>query len=89
VRTLRERLDGLLFERTAIANQPEALIRQELALLRDAQARDQPGSVPEGAPISPARLMRAWRPEVETEDRSPHGIHHFRGLSGAPTVTFD
>ncbi|MFO1192745.1 MAG: PDDEXK nuclease domain-containing protein [Rhodoferax sp.] len=33
VRILRERMDSLLFERTAIAKQPEALIRQELAPL--------------------------------------------------------
>ncbi|MEK8052702.1 PDDEXK nuclease domain-containing protein [Ideonella sp. DXS22W] len=33
VRTLRERIDGLLFERTAIARQPEAAVRQELAQL--------------------------------------------------------
>ena len=35
VRTLRERIDVLLFERTAIARQPAAAIRQELALLRE------------------------------------------------------
>lgn len=33
VRTLRERMDSMLFERTALAKQPEALIRQELAQL--------------------------------------------------------
>ncbi|WP_085317359.1 PDDEXK nuclease domain-containing protein [Derxia lacustris] len=33
VRTLRERMDSLLFERTAIAKQPEEVIRQELAQL--------------------------------------------------------
>ena len=37
VRTQRERIDGLLFERTAIARQPEAAIRQELALLREGE----------------------------------------------------
>jgi predicted nuclease of restriction endonuclease-like (RecB) superfamily len=31
VRALRERIDGMLFERTAIAKQPEHVIRQELA----------------------------------------------------------
>lgn len=36
VRTLRERMDGMLFERTAIAKQPEQLIRQELSKLGDA-----------------------------------------------------
>lgn len=35
VRTLRERMDGILFERTAIAKQPDALIRQELAQLAE------------------------------------------------------
>ncbi|MDY0162789.1 PDDEXK nuclease domain-containing protein [Desulfobotulus sp.] len=34
VRTLRERMDGMLFERTAISRQPEALIQQELAQLQ-------------------------------------------------------
>jgi predicted nuclease of restriction endonuclease-like (RecB) superfamily len=31
VRTLRERMNSMLFERTAIAKQPEAVVRQELA----------------------------------------------------------
>jgi predicted nuclease of restriction endonuclease-like (RecB) superfamily len=35
VRTLRERIDSMLYERTALSKQPEALIRQELALLRN------------------------------------------------------
>ena len=34
VRTLRERMDGMLFERTAIAKQPEQVIRQDLAQLQ-------------------------------------------------------
>jgi predicted nuclease of restriction endonuclease-like (RecB) superfamily len=34
VRTLRERIDSMLYERTALSKQPEALIRKELALLR-------------------------------------------------------
>jgi predicted nuclease of restriction endonuclease-like (RecB) superfamily len=34
VRTLRERIDSMLYERTALSKQPEALIRQELNLLR-------------------------------------------------------
>jgi len=50
VRTLRERIDGLLFERTAIARQPEAAIRQELALLRDDQSQ--------GAGASPALFLK-------------------------------
>ena len=33
VRTLRERIDSMLYERTALSKQPEALIRQELAVL--------------------------------------------------------
>jgi DUF1016 N-terminal domain len=37
VRTLRERIDSMLYERTALSRQPEALISQELASLRDAQ----------------------------------------------------
>ncbi len=37
VRTLRERMDGMLFERSAIAKQPEQVIRQELAQLDQPQ----------------------------------------------------
>ncbi|NJM49386.1 MAG: DUF1016 domain-containing protein, partial [Alkalinema sp. RU_4_3] len=33
VRTLRDRMNGMLFERTAIAKQPEEVVRQELAQL--------------------------------------------------------
>jgi len=35
VRELRQKIDGMLFERTALSKKPEALIRQELAALRD------------------------------------------------------
>jgi predicted nuclease of restriction endonuclease-like (RecB) superfamily len=35
VRQLRERIDSMLYERTAISKKPDALIRQELAALRD------------------------------------------------------
>jgi predicted nuclease of restriction endonuclease-like (RecB) superfamily len=34
VRTLRERIDSMLYERTALSKQPDALIRQDLAVLR-------------------------------------------------------
>jgi predicted nuclease of restriction endonuclease-like (RecB) superfamily len=34
VRTLRERIDSMLFERTALSKQPDELVKQELALLR-------------------------------------------------------
>jgi predicted nuclease of restriction endonuclease-like (RecB) superfamily len=34
VRTLRERIDSMLYERTALSKQPDALIRQGLAILR-------------------------------------------------------
>ena len=37
VRTLRERMDGMLFERSAIAKRPEKVIRQELAKLEQPQ----------------------------------------------------
>ena len=37
VRTLRERIDGMLYERTAIAKQPEQVIRQELSKLDNNQ----------------------------------------------------
>lgn len=35
VKQLRKEIDGMLFERTAIATKPEELIKQELANLRD------------------------------------------------------
>lgn len=35
VRELRERIDGMLFERTALSKKPEALIRKELSALRE------------------------------------------------------
>ncbi|HUG90583.1 MAG TPA: PDDEXK nuclease domain-containing protein, partial [Planctomycetaceae bacterium] len=35
VRTLRQKIDGMLFERTALSKKPEKLVRQELARLRD------------------------------------------------------
>jgi len=38
VRILRERINGMLFERSAIAKQPEQVIRQELAKLEQADA---------------------------------------------------
>jgi predicted nuclease of restriction endonuclease-like (RecB) superfamily len=34
VRTLRTRIDSMFYERTALSKQPDALIRQELAILR-------------------------------------------------------
>jgi predicted nuclease of restriction endonuclease-like (RecB) superfamily len=37
VRTLRGRIDSILFERTALSRQPEDLIAQELATMQDAQ----------------------------------------------------
>ncbi|MBR5983697.1 MAG: DUF1016 family protein [Bacteroidales bacterium] len=35
VRTLQEKIDGMLYERTAISGKPDELIRQELSNLRD------------------------------------------------------
>ncbi len=46
VRTLRERIDSMLYERTALSKKPEVLIAQELATMRDAQR------------MSPALVMR-------------------------------
>ncbi|MCM2038186.1 PDDEXK nuclease domain-containing protein, partial [Pseudomonas aeruginosa] len=37
VRTLRERIDSMLYERTALSQKPEETIAQELATLRDVQ----------------------------------------------------
>jgi predicted nuclease of restriction endonuclease-like (RecB) superfamily len=34
VRTLRERIDSMLYERTALSKQPDELVKQELAVLR-------------------------------------------------------
>lgn len=35
VRTLQEKIDGMLYERTAVSSKPDALIKQELSQLRD------------------------------------------------------
>ncbi len=40
VRVLRDRINGMLFERTAIAKQPEEVIRQEIAQLAQQQPAD-------------------------------------------------
>lgn len=37
VRTLRQKIDGMLFERTALSKHSEAVVRQELTTLRDGQ----------------------------------------------------
>lgn len=42
VRTLRGRIDSLLFERTALSKQPDALIRQELTNLQKQSAETSP-----------------------------------------------
>ena len=39
VRTLQEKIDGMLYERTAISSKPNALIKQELSQLRDEKDR--------------------------------------------------
>ena len=46
VRTLRERIDSMLYERTALSKKPDETITQELAAMRDAQR------------MSPALVMR-------------------------------
>jgi len=46
VRTLRERINSMLYERTALSKKPEELITQELENMRDAQR------------LSPALIMR-------------------------------
>lgn len=46
VRTLRERINSMLYERTALSKKPDVTIAQELATLRDAQR------------MSPALVMR-------------------------------
>ncbi len=38
VRTLRDKINGMLFERTALSRKPEELIRQELSALTDADS---------------------------------------------------
>ena len=37
VRTLRERIDSMLYERTALSRQPDGLIAQELATIQDSE----------------------------------------------------
>jgi predicted nuclease of restriction endonuclease-like (RecB) superfamily len=46
VRTLRERIDSMVYERTALSKKPDTMIAQELATMRDAQR------------ISPSLVMR-------------------------------
>lgn len=46
VRTLRERIDSMLYERTALSKKPDTMIARELATMRDAQR------------ISPSLVMR-------------------------------
>ena len=46
LRTLRERIDSMLYERTAVSKQPDALMRQELAKLRA------------GGELSPALILK-------------------------------
>src|SRR5260370_35294239 len=59
VRTLRERIDSMLYERTALSKQPEALIRQELAILRS-KGDVYPGAGAKRPPC--AGLPGAYRP---------------------------
>ncbi|MCF6237060.1 MAG: DUF1016 N-terminal domain-containing protein [Gammaproteobacteria bacterium] len=58
VRTLRERMDGMLFERSAIAKQPEKVIRQELAKLEQSETSSI-FSLPRGN-IYPNRAIGGW-----------------------------
>lgn len=46
VRTMRERIESMLYERTALSRQPDVAIAQELAMMHDAQR------------VSPALVMR-------------------------------
>jgi predicted nuclease of restriction endonuclease-like (RecB) superfamily len=39
VRTLQKKIDGMLFERTALSKRPEKLVEQEIAALRNADQR--------------------------------------------------
>ena len=47
VRTLRERIDSMLYERTALSKQPDELVKQELAALRSR------------GDVTPAMLLRS------------------------------
>jgi len=67
VRTLRERMDGMLYERTAIAKQPDALIQRELA-----QLQQQPG---EHSPIAIILCGGKDAEVVELMDLEPDNIH--------------
>ncbi len=42
VRTLHERIDSMLYERTALAKQPDEVVEQELAVLRSKSEISQP-----------------------------------------------
>ena len=62
VRTLRERIDSMLYERTALSRKPDALIAQELATMRDAQRM---------SPDNPSSNVHAARPPRPREG-PPH-----------------
>jgi hypothetical protein len=57
-RDLRERIDSMLYERTALSKKPEALIRKELSALRD---KDE---------LSPALVFRDPYMRVRSPDRT-------------------
>jgi hypothetical protein len=63
VRTLRERVRSMMFERTAISRLPEATIREDLQQLREAD------SLTPERPV-PARFSRAERRVQRTRPRS-------------------
>ena len=62
-RTLRQKIDGMLFERTALSKKPDELIRKELAALREEDRSDAGPRLP--GPVH-ARLPRA-RGHVQRE----------------------
>ena len=74
VRTLRGRIDSMLFERAALSRQPEALVAQELATMQDAQ-RMSPSLVMRGVP-----LRRAVTREQDTSLKVPVTLSYVRGV---------
>jgi len=81
VRTLRGRIDSMLYERTALSRQPDALIAKELSTMQDAQ-RMSPGLVMRDPTLPPRtvlidRLEQATRrAQLQIEQRAQSSKGH-------------
>ena len=80
VRTLRQKIQGMLYERTAISRKPEELARQELEALsdEDRMTPDLPGPLSAGLPGAGGHLQRARSGGGHTEGAGevPAGAGH-------------